>query len=191
LTGLAAVRLRLPLWIPWQGIRRQAIGFTRSLTNLTFVIREIWTLVFCSGVIAMFDRQSITQVNPDLRTLRQFGWLCLPVFGGLAASRWSVDGSKLLCWLLLIAGSAAAVAGSLRPQLLRPIFVGWMLLVWPIGWLISHLILCAVFYVVVTPIGLTLRLLGKDSLGLSRRHADSYWQPHKPPADLRRYFRQY
>ena len=139
----------------------------------------------------MFDMGLLRDSGPDRRTLRQFGWLCLLVFGGLAFSRWGVEGSEWSSWLLASLGCAGGLAGTVRPQLLRPIFVGWMLLAWPIGWLVSHLILVLVYYVVVTPIGLVLRFVGKDSLGLKQGNAETYWQPRKATADLRRYFRQY
>ena len=139
----------------------------------------------------MFDLRLLRDSGPDRRTLRQFGWLCLLVFGGLAFSRWGVEGSEWSSWLFACLGCAGGLTGTVRPQLLRPVFVGWMLLAWPIGWLVSHLILVLAYYAVVTPIGLVLRFVGKDSLGFKQGNAETYWQPRKATADLRRYFRQY
>jgi hypothetical protein len=81
--------------------------------------------------------------------------------------------------------------GLLRPSLLRPVFVGWMVLAFPIGWLVSHLLLGLLFFGVFTPVGLLLRTLGKDSLRLQRGNAASSWQDRTQETDLKRYLRQY
>ena len=39
-----------------------------------------------------------------------------------------------------------------------------MFAVFPIGWVVSHLLLGVVYFLVLTPIGLTLRALGRDPL---------------------------
>jgi len=50
----------------------------------------------------------------------------------------------------------------------------------------------SVYYGVLTPIALLLRLRGHDPM---RRRFDpdakTYWQPHKPPTDRSRYFKRY
>ena len=60
---------------------------------------------------------------------------------------------------------ALGVLGLLRPDRIRMVYRGWMLLVTPIGWLISHLVMAAIYFLVVTPIGLVRRVCGADSLG--------------------------
>ena len=76
-------------------------------------------------------------------------------------------------------GTAAAIFGLLaltvgpiglaRPDWLRPIYVGWMVLAFPIGWTVSQLILGVIFCGVFTPIGLVFRLMGRDPLHRTRR----------------------
>ena len=67
-----------------------------------------------------------------------------------------------------------------------------MYAVYPIGWTVSHLALAVVYYLVVTPIGLLMRLFGRDPM---RRKFDpsatTYWQPHESPDEPERYFRQF
>jgi hypothetical protein len=49
-----------------------------------------------------------------------------------------------------------------------------------------------VFYGVLTPIGLLMRLFGRDPLNRTfDRSATSYWIEHDPGSDLDRYFQQY
>jgi hypothetical protein len=57
---------------------------------------------------------------------------------------------------------------------------------------VSHVVLLLVFAVVVTPVALLLRLLGRDPL--ERRpdpRAATYWVDRKTEPDPRRYFRQF
>jgi len=113
------------------------------------------------------------------------------VLGGYGLWLWLDGAASPLAVGLLGTALTAGLLGMLRPQWLRPVFVGWMILAFPVGWLMSHLLLAALYYGVFTPLGLLLRLLGKDSLGLQRSTAASYWQEKPQQADLRRYLRQY
>ena len=87
---------------------------------------------------------------------------------------------------------AVGVLGLARPAAIRPVFVGWMVLAFPIGWAVSNLLLAAVFYGLFTPLAVLFRLLGRDALALrARPGAATYWVPRPAPADVRRYFRQF
>jgi Saxitoxin biosynthesis operon protein SxtJ len=132
---------------------------------------------------------SSQQVAPDRRTLRQFAGLCLTIFGLLGlmgllrGSGWSA------VWLTM--SLTLGIPGLLRPEFLRPVFQTWMWLTRPVSWLVSRLMLIMVFFCIVTPIGLILRLFGHDPLKLRDSQANTWWTPRKPVTDLRRYFRQY
>ena len=67
-----------------------------------------------------------------------------------------------------------------------------MALAMPIGWTVSHLLLLAIFYFLVTPVGLLMRGFGYDAM-CSRfdRSAKSYWLKHDPGSDPARYFKQF
>ena len=60
-----------------------------------------------------------------------------------------------------------------------------------VGWLVGRLLLAVNFYCVLSPLGILLRLLGRDPLG--RRldpSCQSYWTAKPAPAGIRSYFRQ-
>jgi len=129
--------------------------------------------------------------NPARRELRQFGFLCLVFFGGIAGWIHWKDGSPLAIAILAGVAVAGGLLGAIAPQLLRWVFVGWIVAVFPIGWTISHLLLGAIYFLVLTPIGLLLRLFGHDPM--NRRlepGAETYWTPHEQ-APVARYFRQF
>ena len=68
------------------------------------------------------------------------------------------------------------VSGLLVPQILRPIEVVSMKLAEVMGAVMSRVVLTLAFYLMITPLGFLLKLLGKDLLDLSGERS-SYWMP--------------
>lgn len=126
--------------------------------------------------------------SPDTRLLRQFGWIACAVGLALAVFVW--DG-----WPGIVAASAgllSALASLIRPSWNRPLFVGLSIVTYPIGLVVSTAVLLVLFYAVVTPIGLLLRLFGHDPLARGfDRAAASYWVAARPSRPNDDYFRQY
>ena len=82
------------------------------------------------------------QFDPPRKTLRQFAGLWLVFFGGLAL--WQGPGARTTGAGGDPCGSLALTVGPLgliRPEWLRPIYVGWMVLAFPIGWTVSQVML--------------------------------------------------
>ena len=130
--------------------------------------------------------------DPSPRTLRQFAGLCLLFFGGWAAWQWFGRGRVALAILFAVLALGIGLTGLVRPRAVRGIFVGWMVLGFPIGWTISNLLMAALFLLVFTPIGLVFRLTGRDALELRRRpDRPTYWSPKPLMTDPRRYLREY
>src|SRR5690349_1488987 len=106
-------------------------------------------------------RWSDIPFSPTERTLRQFAGLWILFFAGLACWQAFVRSN------LFFAAAAGALAvsigpvGLVRPRLIRPIFVGWMVVAFPIGWVMSRVLLGIVFYGIFTPLALFFRLCGR------------------------------
>lgn len=101
---------------------------------------------------------------PNDPELRRFGWLMgalLALLLGGLVPWWLGQGLPLWPWM---AGTLIALVGLLRPAWLRPLYQGWLSLGAALGWVNSRTILAIVFYLLVLPIGLVLRLLGKDPM---------------------------
>jgi hypothetical protein len=129
--------------------------------------------------------------NPSPRELRWFGVIllaCFGVVGALARWRGGWPTAALVVWFL---GATLATLHFALPPLRRPLYVGWMRLVYPVGWTVSHVLLGGIFLLLLTPIGVVRRLLGRDPV---RRPADpgasSYWAPRPIDGPVARYFRQ-
>ncbi|MCG8557737.1 MAG: SxtJ family membrane protein [Proteobacteria bacterium] len=129
--------------------------------------------------------------NPSRRDLRVFGWM-FPVFMGLVAGIvfWRFEAPRVAMVLAGI-GASVGLLYAVAPPLRRPIYLGWIYLTMPIGYTISWTLLTLIYLVVLTPVGLLLRLFGKDPM--NRKFdptAQSYWRPH-PGRDTASYFRQF
>lgn len=93
----------------------------------------------------------------------------------------------------LIAAGIACAGLALMPGAAIPILRLWTKLGRLIGRLVAPIAMAAVFFLVVTPTGLLMRLLGKDPLRLQpRARAHSYWIARTPtataPGDFLRQF---
>ncbi len=132
------------------------------------------------------------RLDPTPRELRWFGPLLalfVGVVGGIA--RWQFDAPAVSVVLWSGGGLLAAVYLSVPPSRLL-IYRGWIYATYPIGWVVSHLVLAAVYYLVVTPIGLTMRLVGRDPLRRRfEREAETYWIARRRQTDTNGYFRQF
>lgn len=100
----------------------------------------------------------------DKKGLRQFGLmmagfiagifgLVLPWIWGLSFPLWPwVIGTVFLFWSLA------------APASIRPVYSGWMRIAMVIGSVINYVVLAVVFYVVMLPMGLVMRAMGKDPM---------------------------
>jgi hypothetical protein len=131
------------------------------------------------------------QWNPSTKQLRQFAGIWFPAFCGLVG--WSI-GHKTGHWSEVEIGwvlaGVVSVGGLVLPALIRPIFVGLILLTFPIGWVVSHLLLGLIFYGLVTPMGYILRISGHDPLQLKKPGGNSVWKTSVGKTDATRYLRQ-
>jgi len=138
---------------------------------------------------------SVVQINrhPTHRQLRQFGWIWMAFVTFFGAVAWFKFDSPVLSRGLWVAAIAVPVLGWAVPKFMRFVFLGMSYLAWPIGFVVSHLVLAGVYYLVLTPIGLLMRLFGYDSMKRTfDREATSYWVPRSPDkVDPKRHFRQF
>lgn len=125
--------------------------------------------------------------------LKQFAGIWFPAFCGMVGflvyrhSSWPT-----LAYGIWGAGVVLGAVGVVWPPLIKPIYQGLLYATFPIGFVMSHLLLGLVYYAILTPIGLIMKLFGRDPLDrrLEPQRA-TYWVPHQTPANLERYFRQY
>ena len=139
-------------------------------------------------MVAMLD----VNMKPSRRDLNWFGVIMLAVFGLVGAAVFFKAGALAAAGTVWAVGGAVVAMYYAVRALRLPVYLGWMFLVSPIGWTVSHLVLIVVYYLVLTPIGLVMRLVGRDPMTRKLdREAETYWIEHDPSAGRSRYFRQY
>ena len=67
------------------------------------------------------------------------------------------------------------VLGLLNSRILTPLNKIWFKFGIILGKIISPVIMAIIFFLVVTPTGLIMRILGKDLLNLKKTNKDTYW----------------
>ncbi len=130
--------------------------------------------------------------NPSRKELRVFSSLLI-CFGVVVSAILSQRLDSALPSLIVVSTTTLiGVVGLIGPSLVRPIYVVWMALAFPIGWTVSHLMMAIVYYLVLTPIGLIMRMCGRDPMQRRiDRTAKTYWQLRTAREDIKSYFRQY
>jgi hypothetical protein len=130
--------------------------------------------------------------HPARRTLRQFAAIWLVLFLALGLKHYFKEGHHTAGLVLGCVGLVIGVPGLLQPTLVRWVFVGAIVLTFPIGWFVSQLMLALLFYLLITPAALFFRLRGRDLLGRKRASDRStFWAKKEMPQDVRSYFRQF
>ena len=113
-------------------------------------------------------------VGVTARDLRKFGLMVGGVFCLLGLLFWLRH--KPFFRYFLVPGVPLLFLGAIWPRSLKWIYVGWMGLATMIGMIVSTILLTLLFYVVVTPVGLLARVVGRDFLSLKLQpSATSYW----------------
>ncbi len=78
------------------------------------------------------------------------------------------------------------------PPIRKPLYLGWIYSAFPIGWVISHVLLIAIYYLLITPIGILMKLVGYDPMTRTfDKNESSYWVKRDPNLEKSRYFKQY
>lgn len=112
--------------------------------------------------------------NPNRKELRKFGimlFIALSILGGLFL--WEKGN---VGFLFVGISGLFLLLGLTIPNYLSYIYVFWMKLAVLLGFIMNHLILALMYYVIFTPIGLVMRLVGRDPLRIKLdKHTKSYW----------------
>lgn len=130
--------------------------------------------------------------QPNHKALRQFAAAWLVFFLALGLHQFLLRGYHLAGVALIALALLVGPLGLIWPPAIRWLFVGWMILAFPVGWLVSLLMLLLMYYLVLTPVALLFRLRGRDLLQRKPPAGQSsFWLPKETPRDVRRYFCQY
>ena len=127
------------------------------------------------------------------RLLREFAVLLTLLTLGLGfLGVWKRGGELTAASAALLATALfLGVPGILHPPWVRPLYRLLMTITRPIGHVVGVALLAVIFFMVLTPLALVLRLTGRDPLRLRRPLSDSLWIKRWTDDDVRQYLRQY
>lgn len=107
--------------------------------------------------------------------MRRFGLLVGGVFCALALYFFLRNRSAYIP--LAVIGGALVLTGATFPALLVPVFRVWMFIGHVLGWVNSRIILGILFFLIITPMAIAMRLIGRDPLARRLNNtASSYWE---------------
>ena len=130
--------------------------------------------------------------SPPAKQLKSFAALWFPLFflflGTILAINLNAWSEIKIVWAFCI---VISFTGYFFPSFIRPLFVGLLVITFPIGWVVSHLFLILIFFLVITPIGLVMKIKKHDPLNLKMPKEPSMWKEIKVKKNPSRYLKQY
>ena len=125
--------------------------------------------------------------NIKIGTNRSFGIVFSLVFL-LIALYPLINNKDIRLWSLVISLIFLAL-GLIKSKILSPLNKIWFKFGIILGLVVSPVIMGIIFFLVVTPIGFIMRLLGKDILNLKYQNDKSYWiQKNGPKSNMNNQF---
>ena len=104
---------------------------------------------------------------------RNFGIVFFIVF--LIISLWPLlSQNEIRIWSLILS-MIFLILGLINSNLLSPLNKAWFKFGIILGNFVSPIVMSVVFFLVVTPTGIIMRLLGKDLLNLKKNTKETYW----------------
>ncbi len=132
-------------------------------------------------------------LHPSSEQLRDFGSIALCMtniigLGLLCLGKIGLRGLVVCC----LTGVVLYLLSRIRPVLLKPVYIALMLAGFPVGWLVSRVVLAFFYFGILTPLGLLFRLLHRDQLHIGwQQDISSYWQVCRKPRAAKDYFQQF
>ena len=138
---------------------------------------------------------SLIEINwsPNRKELRKFGIISLIASVLISLLLYLLKGLGFQ-WaaIIIFIGLIIFLISLISFKLTRVIYLGLILVTMPISLVVSFALLAIFYFLLLTPVGLLSRLMGRDVLGRKfDATADSYWLIRRPPDSLDRYFHQF
>ena len=109
---------------------------------------------------------------------KSFGLLFFVVF--LIIGLWPLKNGESLNYYFIIASVVFLILGLLNSKLLSPLNKSWIKLGEILGIIIAPIVMALVYFVILTPISIIVRVFGKDLLGLKLfKEKETYWIKRK------------
>ena len=104
---------------------------------------------------------------------RSFGILFFIVF--LIIGLWPLKNNNDPNYIILVLSSIFLILGIINSKLLNPLNKAWVKFGEILGMIIAPIVMGLVYFIILTPISLLVRLSGKDLLKLKKNKSSTYW----------------
>ena len=131
-------------------------------------------------------------LKPSDKTLKEFAEFGMFILGLVAAPWMLYRGHTTLAVVFWLAAIVLRVLAFVNPRWVKWPFIALSVVTWPIGFVISHVALAILYYLIFTPVAVVFRLIGRDALNRKfDSQAASYWEAYNPDRGAARYLRQF
>ena len=127
--------------------------------------------------------------NLELPSNQKFGYFFSVILFISAIYFFYIESIKL-CLIFFSISLTFLTVTILRPQLLRYLNISWMFIGYLIGLIVSPIVLGLIFYLLITPLSIFLKLINRDELELKEAKNKSFWKPRNNILDSIRAFRK-
>lgn len=131
--------------------------------------------------------------HPKRKQLRSFGKIALLITAIISLLLYVLKGVSIPWALAIFAvGFTIFLISMISSRLTGMIYVVLMAVTFPIGLVVSFTLLAIFYFLLLAPLGLIFRLMGRDAL--CRKFdatAESYWLSRQEPESPEQYFRQF
>ncbi len=104
---------------------------------------------------------------------KSFGILFSIVF--LILGLWPLKNSQDPNYYIIIIALVFLLLGVINSKILTPLNKAWVKFGEILGRIVAPIVMALVYFVILTPISLIMRILGKDLLELKKTNNDTYW----------------
>ena len=117
--------------------------------------------------------------SPTRRDIFRFGVVIIVGFGIIGGLLYK-SGRESIALQLWGVSAAIGLLAMIVPVLALPFYWAWMSVAFVLGAIMSRVVLIVIFFVVLTPVSLFFKLIGRDALQrkAAARARDSYWSDH-------------
>jgi hypothetical protein len=126
----------------------------------------------------------LKKLKQDRAALRNFGLTMAAALALIGVAMHFVGHHPRRAFWTWVVAAAFLFFGLVAPRALKGIHRAWMALAFVLGWFVSRIILGVIFFGIITPIGVVMKLAGKDVLHEKiDRSAMTYWIPRDAAAE--------
>ena len=128
--------------------------------------------------------------HPEKKKIKYFAVTLIAVFFIFAVIMLFLKKSETAI-IITVVGILVGIMSYYLTRVGKYVYLLWMVVSWILSKIISPIVVAVIFYLIITPFGLIMRLIGRDTLQLKKKNLDSYFHEYQDPYDKESFHRQF